>query len=74
MDNAEEQSPLTKREIEVLSLLTQGYSNVEVGKTLNIAYATVQSHRVHIGLTLNLHDLASLVKYAIKHGFTTLDS
>ena len=36
--------PLSKREIEVLGLIAQGYSNDEIGKKLYIAYSTVKRH------------------------------
>jgi DNA-binding NarL/FixJ family response regulator len=63
--------PLTKRDREVLKLLADGYQNHEIAETLGISPHTVESNRAHLMLKLGLHDLASLVKYAIQLGLTT---
>ena len=64
---------LTKRQMDVLKLLVNGYDNGEVAERLNIKYITVQAHRSTIMVKLGLHDLAALVKYALRNNLTTLD-
>jgi two-component system response regulator NreC len=59
---------LTPREYEVLTLLADGASNVEIGEQLSISPKTVSRHRENIMGKLNLHSRAELVKYAIRKG------
>jgi two-component system response regulator NreC len=64
---------LSKREIEILKLVANGYTSEEVADRLKIACKTVQAHRARITLKLNIHDLANLVKYAIRVGIVAID-
>jgi two-component system response regulator NreC len=59
---------LTSREQEVLSLLAEGYSNDEIGDTLQISKHTVARHRENLMRKLELHSKSELVKYAIRKG------
>jgi DNA-binding NarL/FixJ family response regulator len=59
---------LTKREKEVLKLVGEGYSSVEIGKMLNISPKTVDKHRSNIMNKLNLHTASALTAYAIAKG------
>ncbi|MBM4416822.1 MAG: response regulator transcription factor [Chloroflexi bacterium] len=59
---------LTPREEEVLRLLAQGYTNMEIGETLVISVKTVETHRAHILDKLGLRKRAELVRYARTHG------
>ena len=59
---------LTPREHEVLTLLADGASNVEIAEQLSISPKTVARHRENIMGKLNLHSRADLVKYAIRKG------
>jgi len=59
---------LTPREYEVLTLLADGASNVEIAEQLSISPKTVARHRENIMGKLNLHSRAELVKYAIRKG------
>jgi len=59
---------LTPREYEVLTLLADGASNVEIGEQLSISPKTVSRHRENIMGKLNLHSRTELVKYAIRKG------
>ena len=65
-------SDLSGREKEVLSLLADGLVNKQVGQRLGIATRTVETHRENIMRKLNLHNLASLTKYAISTGLLKL--
>lgn len=58
---------LTKRELEVLSLIAAGKSNKEVAGELFISIKTVETHKGHILEKLGLDNVAQLVKYAIKN-------
>jgi two-component system, NarL family, response regulator NreC len=64
---------LTKRQMDVLKLLVDGYDNNEVAEMLNVKRVTVEAHRFTIMVKLGLHDLPALVKYGLRHNLTTLD-
>jgi DNA-binding NarL/FixJ family response regulator len=64
---------LTPRQREVFELLVQGLSTKQIGLTLNISVKTVESHRAQIMERLDIHDTASLVRYAIKVGVLELE-
>jgi DNA-binding NarL/FixJ family response regulator len=63
---------LTHRELEVLQLIAEGESNQKVAEKLFISIRTVEFHRANIMHKLNLHDVTSLVKYAIQKGIIQL--
>lgn len=58
---------LTPRQRETIQLLAEGRSNKEVAATLGISVKTVEAHRAHIMLKLNLHSVTELVHYAIRN-------
>lgn len=60
--------PLTKREVEVLRLIADEYSNPEIAKELFISIRTVDTHRRNLLEKLQAKNTAGLVRYAIKHG------
>jgi len=62
------ESPLSPREREVLQLVAEGKTTKEVAATLFISFKTVESHRQRIMSKLDLHETASLVRYAIRSG------
>jgi DNA-binding NarL/FixJ family response regulator len=59
---------LTDRQIQVLKLVTEGHRTREVAKRLGVSVKTVESHRGEIMRRLRIHDLVSLVRYAIRVG------
>lgn len=63
---------LSKRELEVLSLIASGKSNKEVADELFISTKTVDTHKMHILDKLGLKNTAELVKYAIKNNLISL--
>ncbi|HUI10199.1 MAG TPA: response regulator transcription factor [Bacteroidota bacterium] len=65
-------SPLTSREREVLQLLAEGETHQAIADRLFISIRTVDTHTNNIMKKLNLHDVASLVTYAIKNGIVIL--
>jgi len=64
---------LTPRQRAVLKLIAQGQSTKEIACTLNISVKTVESHRTQITERLDIHDIASLVRYAIRVGLVELE-
>jgi len=71
--NFSKMADLTKREREVLSLIANGKSNIEVANELFISTKTVDTHKTHILEKLDLKNTAELVKYAIKNKLITVD-
>jgi len=61
-------NPLSDREIEVLRLIVQEYSNVEIAEKLFISVRTVDTHRRNLLEKLQAKNTAGLVKYAIEKG------
>ena len=60
--------PLTPREIEVLKLIAQEFTNSEIAEKLFISIRTVDTHRRNLLEKLSLKNTAGLVKYAIRQG------
>jgi two-component system response regulator NreC len=63
---------LSKRELQVLEAVAEGYTNKETGKQLGISPKTVARHRERIMHKLNLHSSTELVKFAIRTGLIEL--
>lgn len=59
---------LTRREIEILKLVGEGYSSPEIGELLGISPKTADKHRSNIMKKLNLHSASALTAYAIEKG------
>lgn len=66
--------PLTRREKEILALVADGLTNQEIGEKLFISHRTVDTHRTNIMQKLDIHDIATLVRYAIQHGIVSPDA
>jgi DNA-binding NarL/FixJ family response regulator len=60
--------PLTPREVEVLQLIVQEYSNQEIAERLFISIRTVDTHKRNMLEKLGVRNTAGLVKYAIQRG------
>jgi DNA-binding NarL/FixJ family response regulator len=60
--------PLTSREIEVLRLIAQGYTNNRAAEILNISVRTVEYHRSNLTDKLNLRSRVDLMRYAEEKG------
>ncbi len=59
---------LTPREIQVLRLVAQGYTNRQIGETLHISVRTVEGHRANITGKLGLASPIQIIRYAMDHG------
>ena len=64
---------LTPRERQVLQLLAEGGTNRAIAQELVISVKTVEKHRTHLMAKLNVHDLAGLVRVAVKHGLASVE-
>ncbi|HEV2489090.1 MAG TPA: response regulator transcription factor [Candidatus Acidoferrales bacterium] len=60
--------PLSPRERQVLQLIAEGKSTKEAAGELNISVKTAETHRTRIMEKLDIHETASLVRYAIRRG------
>ena len=61
-------NPLTLRERQVLQLVAEGKSTKDVASLLGISVKTAESHRTRLMQKLDIHETASLVLYAVRHG------
>lgn len=59
---------LTPRQREVLQLIAEGRSTKDIARRLDISIKTVETHRSQLMKQLDLHDIAGLVRYAIRTG------
>jgi two-component system, NarL family, response regulator NreC len=59
---------LTVREVEVLRLISLGYTSVEIARSLHLSPRTVETHRARVYKKLNLSTRAQLVNYALGRG------
>lgn len=64
---------LSDREIEVMSLIVQGYINKEIAEKLNIGLATVITHRKNIMDKLGMKSVSALTIYAVMHGYVDIN-
>ena len=64
---------LSARERQILKLVADGYSSARIAENLHLSPKTVDTYRSRLMEKLNLSDIASLVKFAIQHGLTSLD-
>ena len=59
---------LTRREEQVLALVARGLSNKQIADELGVCPKTIDKHRQKAMETLNIHGIAGLTRYAIRHG------
>jgi DNA-binding NarL/FixJ family response regulator len=64
---------LTPRQREVLQLIAEGRTTKEIARALKIGVKTVETHRAQLMARLNIHDVAGLVRYAIRQGLVKTD-
>jgi DNA-binding NarL/FixJ family response regulator len=65
---------LTLRQREILQLIAEGNTTQEIANLLNISVKTVETHRMQLMERLNIHDVAGLVRFAIRVGLITLEN
>jgi DNA-binding NarL/FixJ family response regulator len=59
---------LTARQREVLQLVAEGRSSREIARRLDVSVRTAETHRAQLMEALDIHDVAGLVRYAIRKG------
>ena len=60
--------PISSREREVLQLIAEGKSTKDIASLLGISVKTADSHRSRLMRKLDIHEVASLVRYAVRKG------
>ena len=63
--------PLTSREREVVQRIAEGQRTKEIAADLGLGVKTVESHRINVMRKLDIHETATLVRYAIRRGLIT---
>jgi DNA-binding NarL/FixJ family response regulator len=72
-DTASGIASLTVREREILPLIVNGKSNAQAAAILGLSPRSVETYRLRLMQKLGIEDLPTLVKFAIRHGMTTLE-
>ena len=65
---------LTPRQREVLQLVAEGHTTKDIAKRLDISVKTAEAYRGELMKALDIHDIASLTRYAIRTGLVSVDS
>ena len=73
MPNILQKNILTDREIEVMSLIAQGFINKEIADRLSIGLSTVITHRKNIMDKLGMKSVSALTIYAVMHGYVDIN-
>jgi DNA-binding NarL/FixJ family response regulator len=60
--------PLTPRELDVVKLIAEAYTNRQIAEALHVSEKTVESHRGNVLSKLGMRDRVELVRYAIRRG------
>jgi DNA-binding NarL/FixJ family response regulator len=68
LDADHEPDPLTPRELDVVKLIAEAYTNRQIAEILSVSEKTVESHRANVLSKLGMRDRVELVRYAIKRG------
>ncbi len=64
---------LSPREREILPLVAEGRSSIEIGELLALSPKTVETYRSRMMQKLGMSNIAELVKFAIRHDLVSLD-
>lgn len=70
--NEDNQAKLTRRELEVLELVSQGYNNREIAEKLFISIRTVTNHRANLNMKTGSKNTVTLLSYAIKNNLVKM--
>lgn len=65
--------PLTPRQREILQLIAEGRTTKQIAALLHRSEKTIEAHRVRLMNQLDIHDVAGLVRYAIRIGLVSSD-
>lgn len=64
---------LSSRERQVLQMLAEGHGVANIATSLSLSPKTVETYRARMMEKLDIHDFATLIKFAIQHGITSLE-
>ncbi len=64
---------LTARQREILQLIAEGHSSKRIAQMLGAGVKTIETHRANLMDRLDIHDVAGLVRFAIRHGIVSAD-
>jgi DNA-binding NarL/FixJ family response regulator len=64
---------LTPRMRQIVQLIAEGRSTKEIAFLLNLSVKTIETHRMHLMARLGLHDVAGVVRYALRTGLISAD-
>lgn len=64
---------LTPRQREILQLVAEGKSTRDIAETLHLSVKTVETHRAQLMERLDIHDVAGLIRYALRKGLISAD-
>ena len=64
----EPDDPLTPRELEVVKLIAEAFTNRQIAGTLKLSEKTIESHRANVFAKLGMRDRVEIVRYAIRRG------
>jgi len=62
---------LTPRQREILQLVAEGHTSKDIAQRLGLSFKTVEGHRAQVMERLGVHDLAGLVRFAVRAGLVT---
>ena len=65
---------LTPRQREVLQLIAEGHTTKQIAKKLDISAKTAEAYRGELMKALNIHDVASLTRHAIRMGLVSSEA
>ena len=63
--------PLTSREREIVQRIAEGQTTKEIAASLALSVKTAESHRINLMRKLDIHETATLVRYAVRRGLIT---
>ncbi len=65
---------LTPRQREILQLIAEGHTTKEIAQRLQVSVKTAETHRTQLMQRLDIHDVAGLVRYAMRIGLLAPDA
>jgi DNA-binding NarL/FixJ family response regulator len=75
-ETVKEKTPLdelSEREKQILKQLVEGKTTAGIAESLSLSTTTINTYRSRLMKKLNISDLPSLVKFAIRHGLTEVE-
>ncbi|MCX6219488.1 MAG: response regulator transcription factor [Bacteroidia bacterium] len=71
-EDSEKEIPLTKREVEIIKLISDDLTNNGIAEKLNISLRTVETHRRNLMQKLNVKSTVALIRWALQHKIMTI--